>query len=342
MRAARLHDYTTDVKNAFAIEKVDRPTIEIEDEVLVRVEAAGWCQTDNHIVEGRLDEMVSLPHVPGHENVGEVEAVGDAVTSVSPGDRVVVMGAVPCQICRPCRRGDDYGCRNLEIVGISRPGGFAEYLVVPERSVVVTESDPATAAPYGDAGLTSYSAAKKASRRLDPVDVALVLGVGGLGHVGLQNLQALSPATVVAVDVRNDAVALAERLGADVAVDASREDVSDRIDTVTEGEGVAQAIDFAGTADSFETALSVLSVGGDLHVVGYGATVDLPLQELTTRDVSLVGNRVGTFTELQEFVALADAGQVTVVTESYDLAEINAVAERLASGEILGRAVLEP
>ncbi len=343
MRAARLHRFTDDMHGALEIEEVDAPDVHGATDVLVEVEGAGWCQTDNHVVQGMWHEDdAGLPQILGHENAGVVAAVGDEVTSVSEGDSVVVLPAATCGTCRACRRGLDFHCEELDMPGITSDGGFAEYMVVPERSVLPTEADPLDVAPMGDAGATSYRSVKKAVTHLAPGDHAAVFGIGGLGHVGLQILRTLSPVDIIAVDVREDALALADELGADHTIDASTEDVPGAIEDLTDGRGVAQAIDFAGTDESLKDGIESLAVGGDHHVVGYGGDVHVPAQHLIATETSFVGNLCGQYHELQELMTLVEDGAVALRTTIYDLEEINDVAERLDAGEIDGRAVITP
>ena len=343
MRAARLHRFTDDMHEALEIEETDAPEVGGATDVLVEVEGAGWCQTDNHVVQGMWHEDEGgLPQILGHENAGVVAEVGDGVTSVSEGDTVVVLPAATCGTCRACRRGLDFHCEELDMPGITSDGGFAEYLVVPERSVLPTEADPLDVAPMGDAGATSYRSVKKAANELAPGDYAAVFGIGGLGHVGLQILRTLSPVDIVAVDVRESALELAEDLGADYTVDASAGDVPEAIDDLTDGRGVAQAIDFAGTDDSLRDGIESLAVGGNHHVVGYGGDIHVPAQHLIATETSFVGNLCGQYHELQELMTLVERGAVTLQTTTYDLDEINDVAERLEAGEVDGRAVITP
>ncbi|MFC6726666.1 alcohol dehydrogenase catalytic domain-containing protein, partial [Halobium palmae] len=138
MRAARLHEYTDDMSDALRLDDVDRPSLDRPDGVLVEVAGAGWCQTDNHIVEGMWTDYVDqeLPMTLGHESAGVVREIGDDVTLVSEGDAVICHPHVTCGVCRACRQGEDMHCENAEFPGLSRDGGFAEYLATAERSVV--------------------------------------------------------------------------------------------------------------------------------------------------------------------------------------------------------------
>ncbi|MFB6161306.1 MAG: NAD(P)-dependent alcohol dehydrogenase [Haloferacaceae archaeon] len=346
MQAARLHAYTAELSDALSIDEVDRPTVEASDDVVVEVEGAGWCQTDNHIIEGMWADYVpqELPMTLGHENAGIVREVGPEVDLVEPGDPVVCHPVQTCGVCRACRLGEDMYCEDSQFNGLTTDGGFAEYLGTSERAVVPLPRglDPTDVAPHADAGITAYHATKKAAAELNPGDTALVVGVGGLGHIGLQCLRAMSAATVVAVDVKDAALDLARELGADETVNSRTADVPAVVDDLTDGAGVQQVVDFVGADETTGLAPDVLAPGGDHHVVGYGGHVHEPSQALVDGEFSFRGTLVGRYTELQELVALVDRGDVELRTSRYDLDEINAVAERLEHGEIEGRAVITP
>ncbi|KMT45863.1 molecular chaperone GroES [Halostagnicola sp. A56] len=346
MQAARLHEYTDDMNDALTVEDIDRPDLERSDHVLVEVAGAGWCQTDNHVIEGMWTEYVpqELPMTLGHENAGVVAEVGDEVTLVEEGDPVICHPVQTCGICRPCRLGEDMYCENSAFNGLTTDGGFAEYLQTNERAVIPLPDgvDPTEIAPHADAGITAYHAAKKAVRELNPGDTAVVVGVGGLGHIGLQCLEAMSAADVVAVDIKDEALELAERLGATHTVNSSEEDLAQVVDDLTDGGGVQQILDFVGSDETASYATEIASQGGDQHVIGYGGHIHEPCQALVNGEVSLKGTLVGRYAELQELVALVDRDLVELHTSSYDLGEINDVAEALEHGEIEGRAVILP
>ncbi|MFC7044075.1 NAD(P)-dependent alcohol dehydrogenase [Halobacteriaceae archaeon GCM10025711] len=346
MQAARLHEYTDDMAEALTVEEVDRPAVTAPDDVLVEVEGAGWCQTDNHVVEGMWDEYmdISLPQTLGHENAGTVAEVGESVTTVDVGDPVICHPAMTCGTCRACRRGEDMYCENLEFPGLDTDGGFAEYLLTNERAVVPLPEgvDTVDVAPHADAGITAYHAVKKAARTLNPGDHAVVIGVGGLGHIGLQALDAMAPVTVTAVDVKQEALDLARDLGAHHAIDATEEDVPVAVESITDGDGARQVLDFVGGDETTGYAPDIVAPGGDHHVVGYGGHVHEPSQALVNGEFSYVGTLVGRYAELQELMALVERGDVDLRTSRYDLADVNEVAERLERGDIEGRAVITP
>ncbi|QCJ47623.1 NAD(P)-dependent alcohol dehydrogenase [Haloprofundus sp. MHR1] len=345
MQAARLHEYTDDMEHALSIDEVDRPEPG-HGEVVVEVEGAGWCQTDNHIIEGMWTDYVEqeLPMTLGHENAGTVVETGDGVETVSEGDSVICHPVMTCGVCRACRMGEDMYCENLKFPGLTTDGGFAEYLLTSQRSVIPLPegTDTTDIAPHADAGITAYHAVKKAVRELNPGDHAVVIGVGGLGHIGLQCLNAMSATNIVAVDLKDEALDLATELGAHETVNPTNVDVADAVDDITDGAGARQVLDFVGADQTTELAPDIVSAGGDHHIIGYGGHIHEPSQALVDGEFSFVGNIVGKYTELQELVSLVDRGDVELRTSRYGLDDVNTVAEKLEHGEIEGRAVITP
>ncbi|SFR64495.1 NAD(P)-dependent alcohol dehydrogenase [Halogeometricum limi] len=346
MLAARLHEYTEDMSEALSIDNVERPEVDASNGVVVEVEGAGWCQTDNHIIEGMWTDYVeqTLPMTLGHENAGTVVEVGEEVSTVDVGDRVICHPVMTCGTCRSCRLGNDMYCDDVSFPGLTTDGGFAEYLKTNERAVIELpgEVDPADIAPHADAGITAYHAVKKAVDELNPGDTAVVIGVGGLGHIGLQCLDAMSAADIVALDVKEAARELASELGAAHAIDPASEDAAAEIESLTGGTGAQQILDFVGADQTTGLGPDIAAAGADHHVVGYGGHVHEPSQTLVDGEFAYRGTLVGRYTELQELVALVDRGDVELRTSRYDLEDINTVAERLEHGEIEGRAVIVP
>ena len=346
MRAARLHAYTDDMHDALSIDEVERPTPTGGSDVVVEIGGAGWCQTDNHVIEGMWTEYVpqDLPLTLGHENAGTVAAVGEDVTVVSEGDTVLCHPVMTCGTCRPCRQGEDMYCENVAFPGLTHDGGFAEYLLTNERAVIPLPGDvsPIDIAPHADAGITAYHAVKKAVAELNPGDTAVVIGIGGLGHIGVQCLDAMSAADIVAVDPKSSARDLAADLGAAHTVDPTSEDIPDAIADLTDETGAQQVVDFVGADETTGLAPDIVAAGGDHHVVGYGGHIHEPAQALVDGEFAYRGTLVGRYTELQELVALVERGDVELHTTRYDLDAINEVAEKLEHGEIDGRAVVTP
>src|SRR3984885_10391499 len=223
MKAARLHAY----HDALKLDSIDEPKIDGPLDVIVKIGAAGLCRTDLHIQEGQWASRseVVLPYTPGHENAGWVHEVGSGVTNVEVGDTVIVPPFISCGLCMPCRVGDDMHCLNGSFPGINRDGGFAELLKTSARSVVKLDPSlaPKDIAALADAGLTAIHAVKKAVPVLGAGTRVVVIGAGGLGHIGIQCLKAYTPAEVIVIDPSEEALALAGEVGADhtIKVDGS-------------------------------------------------------------------------------------------------------------------------
>jgi NAD+-dependent secondary alcohol dehydrogenase Adh1 len=341
MNAVRLHSYGSRP----ILEAVPEPAVERPADVVVRVGGAGLCRTDLHIVQGHLREAmnVQLPYTLGHETAGWVEAVGSDVTHVRPGDAVIVHPLVTCGKCRACRGGDDMHCSSSVFPGLDANGGFAQLLRTGARAVMPIPAglEPAVVAALSDAGLAAYHAAKKAVPALYPGTTAVVLGAGGLGHLGIQVLRTLTPARVIAVDESEEALRLALDCGADDAVPADGGQV-DRVRELTEGAGAEVVLDCAGEGGAPGDALRMLRRGGTYLLVGYGGLLDVPAVQLVGAELSVVGNLVGTYNELEELMALAARGDVTVRTRTYPLDAVNDALDDLEQGRLHGRAILVP
>lgn len=221
MRAAVLTEYHKD----FEITEVEDPTITEPNDVIVRVGAAGFCRTDIHLWDGQFDEAqkaagLSLPFVCGHETAGWVEEIGSGVHNVAVGDAVVLHPLATCGYCKACRAGDDMHCTASVFPGVFAPGGFAEHVKTNARALVPLPNSltPAQAAPLGDAGLTAYRAVRKSLPLAVPGTRTVVLGAGGLGHIGIQALRALSQTEIIVVDRNPEALEHARGWGADHVV----------------------------------------------------------------------------------------------------------------------------
>jgi len=330
---------------ALQLTDVPEPEASGPFDVVVKIGGAGVCRTDLHILEGQWAEKsgVSLPYTIGHENAGWVSAVGSAVTNVRQGDKVIVHPLITCGLCRACRFGDDVHCENSQFPGIDTAGGYAEYLKTSARSVVRIDDslEPADVAALADAGLTAYHAAAKAARRLRAGDRCVVIGAGGLGHIGIQVLKAVSPAEVIVVDRNPEAVKLAQSIGADHGVVADGEHVA-AVQQLTTGKGAEVVIDFVGEGGSTKEGVAMLRRAGDYHVVGYGENIDIPTIDIISTEINLIGNLVGSYNDLVELMALAAQQKVTLHTSKYPLDRFQDAIDDLDAGRIRGRAILVP
>jgi NAD+-dependent secondary alcohol dehydrogenase Adh1 len=341
MKAARLHAY----HQALKLDEVDEPRVDTPLDVVVRIGAAGLCRTDLHIQEGQWAEKsgVALPYTPGHENSGWVHEVGTAVTNVAVGDTVIVHPFISCGLCRRCRAGDDMHCLFGSFPGIDRDGGFADLLKTSARSVVKLDPSlqPKDIAALADAGLTAIHAVKKAIPILGPGTRAVVIGAGGLGHIGIQCLKAMTSAEIIVVDPSEPALALADELGADhtVRVDGNQ---ANTVAELTDGLGAEAIIDFVGEKGAIQDGIAMIRDGGFYYVIGYGENIDVPTIDIISREISFIGNLVGTYSDLDELMTLTAQGKVSLHTTTYPLDAINDAMADLDGGRLRGRGILIP
>jgi NAD+-dependent secondary alcohol dehydrogenase Adh1 len=341
MKAVQVIGYHTKLQ----LTEIPQPKVTGPLDVIVRIGGAGVCRTDIHILEGQWEEKtgVELPYTIGHENAGWVHAVGDAVTNVAVGDKVILHPLITCGLCRACRFGDDVHCENSLFPGIDTSGGYAEYLRTTARSVVKIDDslEPADVAALADAGLTAYHAAAKVARATRPGNVCVVIGAGGLGHIGIQVLKAISGVTVVVVDRNPAAVALAEQIGADRGIVADGTHVRQVLD-LTGGHGAEAVLDFVGEGGATQEEIAMLRRAGNYYVVGYGENIDVPTIDVISTEISFIGNLVGSYNDLQELMTLAAQGKVTLRTTKYPLQEFQRALDDLDAGRVRGRAILVP
>lgn len=343
MKVARLHAYNENPR----IEEVAEPEITGPFDVIVKIGGAGVCRTDIHVIDGEpgLKAKVTLPHVLGHENSGWIHEVGSAVTDLSVGDAVICHPKQTCGKCRPCRAGDDMHCVSSTMSGIEVDGGFAELLKTTERSILPLPAgvEPADVAAHADAGITAYHAVKKAISMglCYPGSKTVVIGAGGLGHIGIQSLKAMSATEVIVLDKSPEACKLAEQLGADTTVLADGTHV-DKVLEMTDGRGAEAVIDFVGEHGTTAEGFAMLRRAGSHFVVGYGENIDIPTHAVISTERSFVGNLVGTYNELAELMALQAQGKVTLHTQTYPLDALNDAISDLVQGKVRGRGIVVP
>ncbi len=341
MKAVRLHEY----EKRPVVEDVPEPEATGPFDVVVRVGGAGLCRTDLHIVEGQwaAKSNVALPYTLGHENAGWVHAVGPAVEHLQPGEAVILHPLVTCGFCRACRAGDDVHCEAQAFPGIDTDGGMADFIKTTARSVVKLPAgvEPASVAALADAGLTAYHAVKKAVPLLYPGSTCVVMGAGGLGHIGIQCLRAMSATRMVVLDRNEEALALTREWGADetVLVDGSH---VERVLELTDGKGAEVVLDFVGEQGAERDSWTMTRRAGSDFVIGYGGTVDIPAIDVISTERNVVGNLVGSYNDLVELMALAADGRVRMLTKTYPLDAVNEAMDDLDAGRLRGRGILVP
>ncbi len=341
MRAVRLHGY----HEKPVVEEVPEPAVKGPLDVVVKIGGAGVCRTDLHIIEGQWDAAMSpaLPYTIGHENAGWVHEVGSAVTNVAVGDTVILHPTPTCGLCRACRAGQDMHCSNSSFPGLDSDGGMAEYLLTSARACVKLDAStkPEDVAALADAGITAYHAVRKALPLLYPGTTCAVIGAGGLGHIGIQCLAALTATKIVVVDRNPDALELAGQLGAQHTVLADAGQV-DAVKDLTNGEGADVVLDFVAEQGAENDGFAMTRPGGSDFIIGYGGTLTVPTLDLISTERNIIGNIVGTYNELAELMVLAEAGKVTLHTKTYSLDDAQQALHDLDAGEVRGRAILVP
>lgn len=341
MKAARLHRYHDPLR----LDNVEDARVTGPFDVLVKIGGAGLCRTDLHIIEGQWKEKanVELPYTLGHENAGWVAEVGSAVEHVAVGDTVIVHPLVTCGVCHACRAGDDMHCAHSLFPGINTDGGFADYLKTNARAVVKLDPTlhPADIAALADAGLSAYHVVKKAVNVLYPGTKAVVIGAGGLGHIGIQSLRALTATNIIVVDQSAEALELARDWGADetVLVDGTH---VDRVLELTDGQGAEAVIDFVGEKGAVEYGIAMLRRAGYYYIVGYGGKLDIPTIDVISTEINFIGNLVGTYNDLAELMVLTAQGKVQLHTHVYPLDAINDAMADLDGGHLRGRGIIVP
>lgn len=341
MKAVRVHHYQELPK----VEEVAEPKVKGPWDVIVRIGGAGVCRTDLHIIEGQWAEKshVKLPYTIGHENAGWVQEVGSAVSNVAVGDTVIVHPLITCGFCRACRAGDDMHCINSAFPGIDTDGGMANFLKTSARSVVKLDPSlhPKDIAALADAGLTAYHAVKKAVPLLYPGTRVAVIGAGGLGHIGVQCLKAMTPAEIIVVDRSPAALELTKSWGADHTVVADGSHVA-KVKEITDGFGVEVVIDFVGEQGAQQDAIAMLRRAGSHFIIGYGSNLNVPTIDIISSEINFIGNLVGNYNDLAELMTLTAQGKVKLHTAVYPLDEALTAIHDLDTGKLRGRGILVP
>ena len=320
-------------------------------EVLLKVRAAGLCHSDIHLWEGHYDlgqgkklqlsdRGIKLPLVMSHEIVGEVVSGAAEVT----GNPVLVHPWIGCGTCAACLRDEENLCIQSRFLGVMRPGGFADFCLVPHPRYLVEIDglDPAEAAPLACAGVTTYSALKKFGSRIHDAPV-VIIGAGGLGLMAIAVLKSLGGKGAVVVDLDPAKREVAMAAGALAAVDAKAADAAQQIMALTDG-GARAVLDLVGATATVTLGLAASARGGHIVIVGLmGGDITVSLPVIPMRPLTIQGSYVGTLAELRELVALVKATHMPAVPLTRrPLSEVNAALQDLAAGRSIGRNILIP
>jgi propanol-preferring alcohol dehydrogenase len=343
MRALQLRNFQSDA------ELVELPDPEPgPGQVVVKIGGAGACHSDLHVMHEFQEGTAPWgpPFVIGHENAGWVHSVGAGVRGVEQGEPVAVYGLNGCGRCKPCAAGAENFCvRGYEGppgVGFGIDGGMAEYmLVAAHRLVPLGDLDPVAAAPLTDAGLTPYRAIKQRVGRLGPDSSVVVIGAGGLGHLAIQILDAMTAAHVVAVDTRAEALELAREVGAHATVASGDDTAAAVADAVLDGKADV-VLDFVGAEATIALGASVIKPAGDVVVVGAAAGTFPWNFYAMPYEASLTTSFWGSLAELHEVIAMAQRGLITPHVQRFTLEEGMRAYKLMEQGQLSGRAVIVP
>jgi alcohol dehydrogenase, propanol-preferring len=324
-------------------------------EVLLRVFRSGVCHTDTHLRAGyydlgrrgklRLtDRGVPYPLTMGHEVVGVVEAAGPDVEGVAPGSTRLVYPWIGCGECAACLAGRENACPAGRNLGVARPGGYADRILVPHPRYLldIGDLDPDWAATMACSGLTAYGAVSKVLP-LPPDSPVVVIGVGGVGLTAVATLHALGHRAVCAVDREEGNLAVARELGASTSVAVTGDDLAGDVRKAV-GAPVVAVIDFVNNEQTASAAFEVLAKGGTMVQVGlFGGELTIPTALLALKMVTVQGSFVGTLSELRDVLQLAEQGRIPripVIAGELDLEGVTDSLDRLAAGGVAGRIVL--
>jgi propanol-preferring alcohol dehydrogenase len=318
-------------------------------EVLLKMTAAGVCHSDEYTMSLPAEDFhFRLPLTLGHEGAGIVAGLRGGGGGIKEGDPVAVYGAWGCGYCRACATGAENYCANAVALkipwpGFDAPGFMAEYMLVPSARHLMPlgDLDPVRNVPLTDAGLTPYHAIKLSLPKLVPGSTAVVIGAGGLGHLAIQMLRALSPAQVIALDIGDDKLAFAREVGAHAAFPSDSSAI-EAVRALTGGRRADAVFNFVGIQATADLAAKLVGPGSDIVMIGLGPGA-IPVSVNSLPGGTSVRAPVwGTRPELMEVLDLARSGAIKVETERFSLEDGPKAYERLHARTLRGRAVLVP
>lgn len=326
-----------------------------DSEVVVKVKAVGVCHSDLHLWEGgydagsgsflkATDRGVKFPVTPGHEVVGTVTQTGSSVKDIKVGDEVLVYPWIGCGVCPACKVENENLCDAPRSLGVFQNGGYAEYVLVPSFKYLIKISgiDLEGAASLACSGLTAFSAVKKANS--GEGQFLVVIGAGGLGLMGIQIAKAITKSTIICVDLDDNKLEAAKKLGADHIINSKDPEAAQKIISICNNKGAECVIDFVNAPPTVKMGLSLLRKRGNLVLVGlFGGSAELVLPTIPLKAITIQGAYTGNYKNLVELVELAKKGVINpIVSKRYSLSDVNTALTDLKQGKIIGRAVMNP
>ena len=326
-----------------------------EFEVVLKVKAVGVCHSDLHLWEGgydtgsgtfmkATDRGVKFPVTPGHEVVGSVTQIGTSVSGIKIGDQVLVYPWIGCGICPACKVGNENLCDTPRSLGVFQNGGYAEYVLIPHFKYLIKISgiDLEGAASLACSGLTAFTAVKKTNA--GPQEFLVIIGAGGLGLMAIQIAKAITKSIVINVDLDDNKLEAAKKMGADHVVNSKSPDIVQKIISICNGKGAESVIDFVNAPPTVKMGLAILRKRGNLVLVGlFGGSAEIVLPTIPLKAITIQGAYTGNYQDLVELVELAKSGVINpIISKRYSIAQANSALEDLKQGKIVGRAVINP
>jgi propanol-preferring alcohol dehydrogenase len=325
------------------------------NQVLVKVKAVGVCHSDLHLWEGGYDlgdgqfmkvtdRGVKYPVTPGHEIVGTVEEIGSDVTGISKGEQVLVYPWIGCGTCPACMAENENLCDAPKSLGVFQDGGYSDYSIIPHYKYLAKLDgiDPESATSLACSGLTAYTAIKKSNQ--NSPEFLVVIGAGGLGLMGVQIAKAITNAKIICVDLDDQKLETAKKMGADFVLNSKNPDISQKIISICNNKGADSVVDFVNAPPTAKLGLSVLRKRGNLVLVGlFGGSIEMSLVTIPLKSIIIQGAYTGNYNDMVELLSLAREGTINpMISKRYSLDDANTALEDLKARKILGRAVINP
>ncbi len=350
MKSARI----TEPNEPLTISDIETPRPH-DTQVLIRVKSVGVCHSDLHLWEGGYDlgdgqfmkvtdRGVKYPVTPGHEIVGTVEEMGDGVSGIAKGDKVLVFPWIGCGKCPACKVGDENLCDTPRSIGVFQDGGYSDYVLVSHFRYLAkldgVDSDAATS--LACSGLTAYTAIKKSNQ--NSPEFIVIIGAGGLGLMGVQVAKAVTDAKVICIDLDDQKLETAKKMGADFVFNSKDPKTDQKIMSVCNDKGADSVVDFVNAPPTVKLGLAILRKRGNLVLVGlFGGSVELSLVTIPLKSIIIQGAYTGNYNDMVELLDLARKGTINpVISKRYSLDEANTALEDLKARKIIGRAVINP